>query len=169
MVDKQMIEIFNTCGLKVSNLVQEPEGTSYNAIRYQVNNWHIVGRKAKQTPKKIGQFVTCWKRNRVGATVPLAHTDAIDFYVIHVENPTANLQGYFIFPKTTLSEQGILSTDTNNGKRGFRVYPLWDTVTSKQAVKTQLWQQQYFFSISNPTNIEQLIRLFSVKKQNPKH
>jgi len=30
-----------------------------------------------------------------------------------------------------------------------RVYPSWDTVTNKQAEKTQLWQTKYFLKIDN--------------------
>ena len=34
------------------------------------------------------------------------------------------------------------------GKRGFRVYPNWDTVGSKQAEATQKWQLNYFYEIN---------------------
>jgi hypothetical protein len=46
-----------------------------------------------------------------------------------------------------LAEKGIISQDKKNGKRGIRVYPPWDTVTNKQASKTQNWQVKHFVAI----------------------
>ena len=51
--------------------------------------------------------------------------------------------GQFVFPKEVLLKHNIISSKQKEGKRGFRVYPPWDTPTSKQAQKTQNWQLQY--------------------------
>lgn len=52
--------------------------------------------------------------------------------------------GKFVFPKDVLLEQGILKHHHQPGKMAFRVYPTWDSVTSKQAMKTKQWQSRYF-------------------------
>ncbi|WP_414839153.1 MepB family protein [Carnobacterium sp. TMP28] len=35
---------------------------------------------------------------------------------------------------------------------GIRVYPIWDNPTSKQALKTKLWQLPYFVDMSKLDN-----------------
>ncbi len=57
--------------------------------------------------------------------------------------------GQFIFPKSVLCQQGILTVNDKEGKRGFRVYPPWDNTINKQAIKTQKWQLNYFLDLSN--------------------
>lgn len=118
------------------------ESSQYNACSYTIDNKNIIERTAKITPKKIGQFVTCWKRNADGITVPYKDSDTIDFFIIIVSSNEKS--GSFKFPKSALIKQGILSTATRDGKRGFRIYPVWDTPVSKQALKTQSWQLNYF-------------------------
>jgi hypothetical protein len=46
---------------------------------------------------------------------------------------------------------------------GIRVYPIWDKPTSKQALKTQLWQLSYFVNMSKLDNhsMDKLITLYS--------
>jgi hypothetical protein len=62
--------------------------------------------------------------------------------------------GQFIFPKAILAKHKIITKNGIEGKRGIRVYPPWDTVTNKQAEKTQQWQAGYFLSISTHQNID---------------
>ena len=57
--------------------------------------------------------------------------------------------GQFIFPKSVLADNGIITQNDKDGKRGIRVYPKWDTVTNKQAEKTQSWQTKYFVTIDS--------------------
>jgi hypothetical protein len=102
----------------------------------------IISREAKITPKKIGQFVSVWKRNEKGVTEPHELTDDFEFYVIKCKSENRN--GQFIFPKEELAKRGIVSTPQKEGKRGFRVYPPWDKAENKQAIKTQAWQLNYF-------------------------
>ena len=52
------------------------------------------------------------------------------------------------FLKFVLLEHKIISNHTQEGKRGLRVYPNWDTATNKQAQKTQAWQSNYFITLS---------------------
>jgi hypothetical protein len=71
-------------------------------------------------------------------------TDEIGFIIISSQN--GDDFGQFIFPKSVLLDKGIVTGNTKKGKRGIRVYPPWDTVTNKQAKKTQLWQTKYFLT-----------------------
>ena len=135
--------ICNMIGI-ISEYQQDPESQSYKACSYRIDGIKIIERTAKITPKKIGHFVTCWKRNTQKITQPFDAEDAFDFFIINVE--AANGSGYFKFPKKVLIDQGIVSSDKKPGKRGFRVYPSWDKVSSAQALKTQTWQLVYFTS-----------------------
>ena len=124
------------------NYKLDKEATSYKGCSYEIDGIKIIERTAKITPTKIGQFVTCWKRNGHKITEPYKDSDAIDFFIIKVHS--GEKYGAFKFPKDALIKHGILSTEKKDGKRGFRVYPSWDKPTSKQAIKTQQWQLNYF-------------------------
>jgi hypothetical protein len=135
--------IFIPLGLKLSDVEIEPESGDYFAHTFILNNTPLKFRKAKITPTKIGQFVTLWKRDKFGTTQPHSITDNYEFYIIATKRDI-NF-GIFIFPKTLLQEKGVLSNDKKEGKRGIRVYPIWDVTTNKQAQQTQEWQVNYFF------------------------
>lgn len=102
---------------------------------FELDGQKIIGRISKITPTKTGQFVTIWKRNKKGTTEPFDIQD--DFEFIIIISKSGESIGQFIFPKSVLAEKGIISQDKKNGKRGIRMYPPWDTVTNKQAAKTQ--------------------------------
>ena len=53
-----------------------------------------------------------------------------------------------------LADKGIITRNGKEGKRGIRVYPPWDIVTSKQAEKTQSWQTKYFLTIKNDNSTD---------------
>lgn len=97
-----------------------------------------------------------WRRNSANQTEPFKDTDNFDFYIIVTEKEE-NF-GFFIFPKSVLIERQILSTNLKEGKRGFRVYPVWTITESKLAEKTQSWQTKYFINLTNneQKNIEKL-------------
>ena len=99
-------------------------------------------REAKTTPKKVGQFVSIWKRNKEGITEPRHINDAFEWLIIKCKS--GNKSGRFIFPKSILIEKEIISTTEKEGKRGFRVYPPWDEPQSKQAIETKKWQVKFF-------------------------
>lgn len=130
----------------MQNFIKDNESKSYKGCSYEVNGVKIIERTAKITPTKIGQFVTCWKRNSAGNTEPHKASDNFDFFYIKVRNNEK--KGVFKFPKEALIQNGIISTEKKDGKRGFRVYPIWDKPTSKQAIKTQIWQLEYFINDS---------------------
>lgn len=153
--------IYDKCSFVISNLEIEPEGKEYSASRFELNGKKILCRTAKVTPKKVGQFVSCWKRNKEGITEPFSDTDMIDFYVIHVKS--GNNLGQFVFPSSELISKGILSTEEKDGKRGFRVYPKWDKPVSKQAEKAQKWQLDYFLEINDSTDFKKVANLYKNK------
>jgi len=135
-------EVYSPCGLKVSNLMLDKESKEYEASSFQLNALRVISRKAKITPKKIGQFVTLWKRNTNGETTPYVESDKVDLFVINVQGGAG--KGQFIFPKSILMQKGIVSNYIKEGKRGFRVYPPWSLPTNKTAQSTQIWQLEYF-------------------------
>jgi hypothetical protein len=141
----QLKKLYAQCGLSCDSFVSEPEGQEYNAHKFILNNHEVRFRTGKITPKKVGQFVTLWKRNESGVTAPYDALDSVGLFVIWVQSD--NRCGFFIFPKSLLIEKDIFSNRGIGGKRGIRIYPSWDKTLSKQAQKTQSWQLKYFLNI----------------------
>jgi hypothetical protein len=104
---------------------------------------HCIYRKAKITPKKIGQFVSLWQRGVNNITEPYDFDKCSDIFIIAVTE--GEKKGEFVFPKIILYEKNIISKNNKGGKRGFRLYPPWNMAVSKQAKITQIWQSTYFF------------------------
>lgn len=154
-------EIYDRCSLGISEFTLETESKEYNACRFQLNGLNILSRSSKITPKKIGQFVTFWKRNGNGPIEPFNEKDPIDFYIVNVRSE--NQFGQFVFPKLALIKKGIISTKKKEGKRAFRVYPNWDTAKNKQAERTQKWQLNYFYQINSSTDLQKVMALYNEK------
>ena len=152
---------YDQCNLLISDFTNELESSAYKACQFKLNELNIICRTSKITPKKIGQFVTFWKRNKYNITEPYQATDSIDFYLINVIKDQRI--GQFIFPKSILISKGILSTPKKDGKRGFRVYPIWDKPSNNQATKTQQWQLDYFVEYNEATDLKFLTELFNRK------
>lgn len=150
--------LYTPLQLSINELHVEKESKEYEACNFELNNLKIRFRKAKITPTKTGQFVTCWKRTPQGTIAPFTTNDEIDLLIINVCKD--ELIGQFIFPKSILIEKGIISTLQKEGKRAFRVYPPWDNPTSKQALKSQQWQMNYFLSLAPMTDLENAINLY---------
>jgi len=132
---------------KISEITPDLECEEYSGFNFTINETRIKFRKSKLTPKKIGQFVTFWKRDSAGKTVPFDIYDDSDFYIISIEENDNS--GFFIFPKTILEKQNLISSENKTGKRGFRVYADWHFPNSKQAEKTKFWQTEYFINFSD--------------------
>ena len=145
-------EVYEKCSFKITDFIVETESKEYGACQFQLNNMTIICRNAKKTPKKNGQFVTFWKRTKDKSIGPYEESDTIDFFIINVRD--GNQFGQFVFPKSEMIRRSIISTDIKEGKRGFRVYPPWDIVNSKQAEQTQKWQTQFFYRVGNSTDIK---------------
>ena len=151
--------VYKPSYLSISELELEKESKEYEACRFQLNSKSIIFRNAKITPKKVGQFVTFWKRIENGPICPFEESDLFDYFVINVGK--GDLIGQFVFPKNVLLEKGIVSTLKKEGKRGFRVYPLWDKATSKQALTTQKWQLNYFYQIDKKIDVNKVLTLYN--------
>ncbi|WP_316824900.1 MepB family protein [Pedobacter miscanthi] len=137
--------VYQPLNYLINNLHIEPESREYTACTFELNGLKIIHRQSKITPTKTGQFVTIWKRNEAGITIPFNEQDGFDLLMISTK--TENHFGQFIFSKATLSDHKIITKNDIEGKRGIRIYPPWDPVTSKQAEKTQKWQIPYFLKI----------------------
>lgn len=137
------LKLSKVTGTRIDINIAEQEGKEYWAHQALYNQKKAIFRKAKSTPTKKGQFVTVWKRNTEGITAPYHDKDDIAYFIIL--SITENAQGVFIFPKEALLKNKIMASKLHDGKRGFRVYPPWEKdLSSKQAIKTQEWQVQYF-------------------------
>ena len=138
--------LYDKLNFKCTQPIVNPEGKEYSACDFKINAIAIKFRISKITPTKTGQFVTLWKRIGNGTILPFDAKDPIGFFII--SSRKENNFGHFIFPKSVLIAQGILTSDLE-GKRAIRVYPPWDLCTNKQAQKTQKWQLNYFFEMKN--------------------
>ncbi|KIA99277.1 MepB domain containing protein [Flavobacterium sp. KMS] len=164
-IHKDLLEakelLYDTCNLECSQPIAEAESADYGAYTFKINNQAVIYRVAKITPTKVGQFVTLWKRSPKGPIAPFEITDDIDLFIVSTRN--GSHFGQFIFPKSILHQKGILSDDTKEGKRAIRVYPPWDSTTSKQAQKTQQWQLDYFVALPSdkPVDLDLINKLIS--------
>lgn len=150
--------VFSKLNVIISHLLPDLECDEYLGHNFQLDQFSIKFRKAKITPKKIGQFVTLWKRNPVNKqNEPFTYQDPFDFYIIFCKNDDRT--GFFFFSKQILTHQNILTTHSKDGKRGFRVYPTWDSPPNRQALKTQAWQQDFFIDFSDNNFLEKLRQL----------
>lgn len=138
-----LVKYFNK---PIKNIVYEKENREYNSTQFNLDELLFKYREARITPTKLGMFVTFYKRNKSNITIPYDVTDTVDFLVIGIKN-SANF-GCFIFTKKILLEKDIMSKNNIGGKRGFRVYPPFEKVTSTQAIKTQSWQVEYYKDLS---------------------
>jgi hypothetical protein len=146
------VRVLDPLGIEFKNLVAEKESHDYSAHHFELDQSTVIFRSAKTTPKKVGQFVTLWKRNQEGETQPYDLSDTVD--LILITTFVEHQMGHFIFPKSVLFQQGILSGKLQQGKRGFRVYPPWDFPNSTQAQKSQKWQNNYFLEITDKKDID---------------
>jgi hypothetical protein len=154
--------VFSKLNCKLTNLPKDLECDEYFGYNFQLNTFSIKFRKAKITPKKIGQFVTLWKRNpETLETEPFTQEDDFDFYIIMTES--GNNKGFFIFSKEVLTQNKILTTLSKEGKRGFRVYPDWDNAENKQAEKTKNWQKKSFINLSEDNYLEKCKTILDLK------
>ncbi|CAM1357760.1 MepB family protein [Tenacibaculum xiamenense] len=151
-------ELFDKQNLEFTNYNEESESQEYDACQFELNKKQVISRTSKITPKKIGQFVTFWKRDYNGPIAPFSELDAFDYFMI--SSIWDKRFGLFVFPRDILIKKGIISTTNKEGKRGFRIYPSWDEVQSKQAERTQKWQLNYFYSINNAEDLIKLNHLF---------
>lgn len=122
------------------------ESYEYGALQFALNGKQAIFRQAKTTPKKLGQFVTLWKRaSPERAIAPYDSDDEIAWFVIAAFSE--NQHGVFIFDVDTLAKRGIVTINGREGKRAMRLYAPWTQPLSKQAVRTQSWQIEHFIQL----------------------
>ena len=146
------ILVFIPSGFEFTAPQAEAESAGSGACGFGLNGFAMRFRAARITPTKIGQFVTLWKRTWKGPIQPFDDSDHLDFFIASTRKD--NHFGHFVFPKSVLLEQNIVSRNGKGGKRAIRVYPPWDKTASKQAQKTQGWQLRYFLEMSGDLPID---------------
>lgn len=149
--------IFQPLKTVLTNFTLSRESTEYDACSFNLGENKILYRQGKITPSKTGQFVTIWKRDQHGITVPYHIGDDIQSIIIAVNKN--RYSGYFIFPTSILADKGILSHNGKDGKRGIRIYPPWDAVSNRMAEKTRGWQSNYFLSAREPIQLHKAKQL----------
>lgn len=148
--------------LTIKNIREETQNADYGAGIFQLNSKSIRFRVAKITPTKIGQFVSFWEKDEANKNQAFSYENATDLLVINTFHHNGDF-GQFVFPKEVLLKQNILKTADTKGKMAIRVYPSWDTPTSKQAIATQKWQLPYFINVNDTISlsIHELLKLYS--------
>lgn len=131
----------------IQSYTVEKQNEDYGGILMTAKDATYRIRVAKQTPKKTGQFLTLWEKDEKNQNRAYMYDDFPDYLIIVCHSEEAI--GLFKFSKQTLQEQGILKTNNQKGKMGFRVYPSWDVPQNSQATKTQVWQINDFILKSN--------------------
>jgi hypothetical protein len=130
-------------GCEVRDAVRESESSEYGAIKFLLNGKTVLFRQAKTTPKKIGQFVTIWKRETPQSEVaPFDRFDGVDWVIVAVDQD--DQFGVFVFSATLLAQKKVFSEHADGGKRAIRVYAPWTHPVAAQAKRTQKWQIQKF-------------------------
>lgn len=140
-------KIFKPSDLKIGTIEKDHDNVDYCGVSIWFENFKMKFRMAKITPKKTGQFVTLWKKNFAHKNEPYHLDDDFDYFIIATKEHQRF--GFFFFPKQVLVKHSILSSDNKVGKMGFRVYPVWDNPTNKQAARTQQWQGKYFVDFAD--------------------
>lgn len=155
--------IYEPNSLSVQCIQEEKQNSEYGAGVFRLSSKTIRFRVAKITPKKIGQFVAAWDKDSNNKNRPFSFEKAPDFLVVVTFKNNLEF-GQFVFPKEVLVVKNILRSPTTTGKMALRVYPIWDSPTSKQAITTQEWQLPYFSDMSslNQQSIDKLMSLYSL-------
>ena len=134
--------------LTVASIKEEKQNSEYAAGKFELRNELTIKtvrfRVAKQTPNKVGQFVTFWEKGPKDINQPFQYDESPDLLVVTTFKDEHTL-GQFVFPKEVLLKNNILQSQATKGKMAMRVYPSWDQPTSNAAIKTQKWQLDYFF------------------------
>ncbi|WP_332650065.1 MepB family protein [Lysinibacillus sp. 54212] len=148
--------------LVIKDIMEETQNAEYGAGIFQLNSKSIRFRVAKITPTKTGQFVAFWEKDDQNKNQAFSLEKGTDLLVITVFTNDKRF-GQFVFPKEVLLQHNILKTATQKGKMAMRVYPSWDTPTSKQARATQKWQLPYFVSLedADSLDVQELLKLYA--------
>ena len=138
----------NPLGKEVCCPVRECESSEYGAVRFELDGQVCLFRQAKHTPKKIGQFVTLWKRPAPDKEIaPFSINDDIDRVIVFADED--DRFGVFVFTKAILAKRDIFAAKPDGGKRAFRVYAPWTIPVAAQAKRSKKWQCTNFIELTN--------------------
>lgn len=127
---------------------REQESAEYGAIRFEMDGLKCLFRQAKHTPKKIGQFVTLWKRPTPDSEIaPFDRDDGIDRVIVFADEKSRF--GVFVFQPQLLAKKDIFAEKSEGGKRAFRVYAPWTVPVAAQAKRSKTWQCAHFVELTN--------------------
>ena len=142
--------VYKPIQLTIDSIKEEEQNSEYAAgtfeLRHELTIKTVRFRVAKQTPTKVGQFVTFWEKDSKDINQPFQYDKSPDLLVVTTFKDEHTF-GQFVFPKDILFKNNILQSPSTKGKMGMRVYPSWDKPTSNAAIKTQKWQLDYFFMV----------------------
>lgn len=144
---------------EMDDLIQEEQNSEYEGVRFNLLNQTYRSRLAKTTPKKQGYFVVFWEKDDKDKNQPFSYLSSPDRVIVTVMDNEKI--GQFIFPKTVLHKQGILSSEISKGKMAIRVYPSWISNLNPSAAKTQKWQVEYFVDLSHKMDLDKLTYLYN--------
>lgn len=137
-------------GIVCPDLAIEPDNAEYGAAISDAAGLRF--RVGKVTPRKVGMFVTVWRRATNGSTEPLPDADGVQSLIVTARE--GDRFGFFAFPRSALRTHGITSVEAVGGKRGFRVYPPWSETANAQAKLSQAWQGEYFLELDSPAGLD---------------
>lgn len=140
--------VYESNHLIVKSAEEEKQNSKYGAGTFQLSSKLVRFRVANATPTKAGQFVAFWEKDGNNKNQPFSYEESPDLLVITTFKNEREF-GQFIFPKEILLKHNILRSASTQGKMAIRVYPSWDSPSSKQAMNTQKWQLPYFIDMSN--------------------
>src|SRR5699024_3466399 len=140
--------IYEPNDLIVKSIQEEKQNSQYGAGTFTLYSKNVRLRVAIVTLTKIGQFVAFWEKDGSNKNQAFSYEEAPDLLVITTFK-NENEFGQFVFPKEILLKHGILKSLSKKGKMAIRVYPSWETQSSKQAMETQNCQLLYFIDMCN--------------------
>lgn len=143
----ELLDVLSFQKEDIQSYTIEKQNEDYGGILITTKDTTYRIRVAKQTPKKTGQFLALWEKDGKNQNRAYRYDDFPDYLIIVCHSEEAI--GLFQFSKQTLKEKGILKTNNQKGKMGFRVYPSWDVPQNSQAMKTQAWQMLFFIYYKN--------------------
>lgn len=144
---------------EMDDLIQEEQNSEYEGVRFNLLKQTYRSRLAKSTRKKQGYFVVFWEKDNMDKNQPFTYLSSPDRVIVTVMDNEKI--GQFIFPKTVLHKQGILSSEISKGKMAIRVYPSWISNLNPSAAKTQKWQVEYFVDLSHKMDLDKLTYLYN--------
>ncbi|QIL46533.1 MepB family protein [Vagococcus coleopterorum] len=125
----------------------ESQNSEYEGCWFDLNGKTYRSRLAKKTPTKAGYFVVAWEKDRENVNQAYNFESAKDYLVINIIDN--DLRGQFLFPKEILIKKGIIKTEEQKGKMGFRVYLPTEQDLNKTATQTQRWQKAYYTDVNS--------------------